>query len=204
MSKAVRIVWDDALTSYDFGPGHPMAPVRVALTMGLARELGLLSGVDVAGCRPATDEELLMVHSRDYVAAVKEASATGRPALAHGIGTEDNPAFLGVHEASALIAGASLAAARAVWSGEAEHAINVAGGLHHAMPGMASGFCIYNDVALAIQWLLDQGASRVAYVDVDVHHGGRRAGDVLRRPPRAHHQPAREPAHALPRDRLPA
>mgnify|MGYP003908263065 FL=1 len=171
MSKAVRIVWDDALTSYDFGPGHPMAPVRVALTMGLARELGLLSGVDVAGCRPATDEELLMVHSRDYVAAVKEASATGRPALAHGIGTEDNPAFLGVHEASALIAGASLAAARAVWSGEAEHAINVAGGLHHAMPGMASGFCIYNDVALAIQWLLDQGASRVAYVDVDVHHG---------------------------------
>jgi acetoin utilization protein AcuC len=76
-----------------------------------------------------------------------------------------------VHEASALVTGATLAAARAVWSGEAEHALNIAGGLHHAMPGAASGFCVYNDPGVAIAWMLSQGVRRVAYVDVDVHHG---------------------------------
>ncbi|WP_036325293.1 acetoin utilization protein AcuC [Microbispora sp. ATCC PTA-5024] len=171
MSQAVRVVWDDRLVSYDFGPGHPLAPVRVELTMELARDLGVLDGADVIGCAPATDDELALVHSRDYIASVKEVSRTGRPDLRHGLGTEDNPAFAGVHEASALVAGATLAAARAVWSGEAEHAVNVAGGLHHAMPAAASGFCVYNDPAVAIAWLLSQGASRVAYVDVDVHHG---------------------------------
>ncbi|GAA0362424.1 acetoin utilization protein AcuC [Microbispora corallina] len=167
----MRVVWDDRLVSYDFGPGHPLAPVRVELTMELARDLGVLDGADVIGCAPATDDELALVHSRDYIASVKEVSRTGRPDLRHGLGTEDNPAFAGVHEASALVAGATLAAARAVWSGEAEHAVNVAGGLHHAMPAAASGFCVYNDPAVAIAWLLSQGASRVAYVDVDVHHG---------------------------------
>ncbi|MER7131484.1 acetoin utilization protein AcuC [Streptosporangium saharense] len=171
MSRSVRVVWDDALTGYDFGPGHPLAPVRVELTMALARELGVLDAVEVAGCVPATDDELAMVHGRGYIEAVRRASVTGRPDRAHGLGTEDTPSFVGVHEASALITGATLAAARAVWYGEAEHAVNVAGGLHHAMPDAASGFCVYNDPAVAIAWLLDQGASRVAYVDVDVHHG---------------------------------
>ncbi|WP_336209786.1 acetoin utilization protein AcuC [Nonomuraea sp. LPB2021202275-12-8] len=171
MSQSARVIWDDALTSYDFGPGHPLAPVRVELTMALARELGVLDKVEMSGCAPATDDELAMVHRPDYVEAVKRVSASGRPDLSVGLGTADNPAFAGVHEASALIAGASLAAARGVWEGSAEHAVNVAGGLHHAMAGLASGFCVYNDPALAIAWLLRQGAERVAYVDVDVHHG---------------------------------
>ncbi|MFC4058650.1 acetoin utilization protein AcuC [Planomonospora corallina] len=171
MSRSVRVVWEDALTAYDFGPGHPMAPVRVELTMALARELGVLDAVELAGCAPATDDELALVHRRDYIEAVRRVSETGAPDRSAGLGTEDNPAFAGVHEASALIAGATLAAARAVWTGEAEHAANVAGGLHHAMAGTASGFCVYNDPAVAIAWLLEQGASRVAYVDVDVHHG---------------------------------
>ena len=76
-----------------------------------------------------------------------------------------------MHEASALIAGASVEAARRVWTGQAPRAVNVSGGLHHAMPGNASGFCIYNDIAVAIDWLLDHGAQKVAYVDVDAHHG---------------------------------
>ncbi|MFF0575174.1 acetoin utilization protein AcuC [Streptosporangium saharense] len=171
MSRSVRVVWDDALTGYDFGPGHPLAPVRVELTMALARELGVLDAVEVAGCVPATDDELALVHGRGYIEAVRRASVTGRPDRVHGLGTEDTPSFVGVHEASALITGATLAAARAVWYGEAEHAVNVAGGLHHAMPDAASGFCVYNDPAVAIAWLLAQGATRVAYVDVDVHHG---------------------------------
>ncbi|MFI6452179.1 acetoin utilization protein AcuC [Streptosporangium amethystogenes] len=171
MSRSVRVVWDDALISYDFGPEHPLAPVRVELTMALARELGVLDLVEMSGCAPATDDELALVHKRDYIEAVKRVSATGRRDLGCGLGTVDNPAFVGVHEASALITGASLAAARAVWTGEVEHAVNVAGGLHHAMPALASGFCVYNDPGVAIAWLLAQGASRVAYVDVDVHHG---------------------------------
>lgn len=139
--------------------------------MALSRELGVLDQVDLAGCAPATDDELALVHKRDYIEAVKRVSADGRPDPSAGLGTTDNPAFPGVHEASALIAGASLAAARAVFEGTAEHAVNVAGGLHHAMAGMASGFCVYNDPAIAIAWLLSQGVSKVAYVDVDVHHG---------------------------------
>ncbi|QFY05661.1 acetoin utilization protein AcuC [Nonomuraea phyllanthi] len=171
MSRSARVIWDDELISYDFGPGHPLAPVRVELTMALARELGVLDKVEVAGCAPATDAELAMVHDPGYVEVVKRVSASGRPDLGAGLGTVDNPAFKGVHEASALIAGASLAAARTVWEGAAEHAVNVAGGLHHAMSATASGFCVYNDPALAIAWLLEQGAGRIAYVDVDVHHG---------------------------------
>lgn len=171
MSRSVRVVWDDALTSYDFGPSHPLAPVRVELTMALARELGVLDRAEVVGCVPATDDELALVHKRAYVEAVKRVSAHGAPDLSVGLGTEDNPAFAGVHEASSLITGATLAAARAVWSGTAEHAVNVAGGLHHAMSSLASGFCVYNDPAVAIAWLLSQGATKIAYVDVDVHHG---------------------------------
>ena len=76
-----------------------------------------------------------------------------------------------MHEASALVAGATLAAARAVWSGSAEHGASIAGGMHHAMAARASGFCVYNDPAIAIAWLLEQGAERIAYVDIDAHHG---------------------------------
>ncbi|WP_327586333.1 acetoin utilization protein AcuC [Nonomuraea sp. NBC_00507] len=171
MSRSARVIWDDALISYNFGPSHPLAPVRVELTMALARELGVLDKVEMAGCGPASDDELSMIHKRDYIEAVKRVSASGRPDLGCGLGTPDNPAFTGVHEASALIAGATLAAARAVWEGTAEHAVNIAGGLHHAMPAVASGFCVYNDPALAIAWLLAQGVGKIAYVDVDVHHG---------------------------------
>ncbi|MGW4638229.1 acetoin utilization protein AcuC [Sphaerisporangium sp. NPDC004334] len=171
MSRSVRVVWDDKLISYDFGPGHPLAPIRVELTMALARDLGVLDKVEMVGCAPATDDELALVHRRDYIEAVKRVSATGLPDLSCGLGTVDNPAFAGVHEASALIAGASIEACRAVWTGAAEHALNIAGGLHHAMPGAASGFCVYNDPAAGIAWMLEQGARRVAYVDVDVHHG---------------------------------
>lgn len=173
MSRSLRVVWDDALTEYDFGPGHPLAPIRVDLTMALARELGVLGAPNVTmdGVTPASDEELFLVHDPEYVAAVKQVDDHLQPDGAHGLGTPDNPLFRGMHDAAALVAGASLAAARAVWEGRAEHAANVAGGLHHAMAAAASGFCVYNDPAIAIAWLLANGAERIAYVDVDVHHG---------------------------------
>lgn len=174
MSRSLVLPWDDRLVGYDFGPSHPLNPVRVDLTMRLARALGLLSLPNVAqtSVEPAGDDLLQLVHDADYIEAVRRVSADPHnPDLARGLGSPDNPAFAGMHEASALVVGATVAAARAVWTGEAEHAVSVAGGLHHAMPDAASGFCIYNDPAIAIAWLLEQGCQRVAYVDVDVHHG---------------------------------
>lgn len=165
-------MFDEAVTSYNFGPTHPMAPVRVELTLELAGGLGVLDHLDLVGATSATDDELAAIHSASYIERVQKLSAHPiHRDLGIGLGGDDNPVFGGMHEASALIAGASVEAARRVWTGEAPRAANVAGGLHHAMPDRASGFCIYNDIALAIRWLLDHGAERVAYVDVDAHHG---------------------------------
>lgn len=172
MSGRAQLMWDEDLTGYDFGAGHPMAPVRLALTMRLVEAFGLDRAVEVVAAKPAGQSTLRLVHRQDYIEAVRRASAD--PASAdgsYGLGTIDDPAFAGMHEASALIAGQSVAAAESVWRGEALHAVNFSGGLHHAMPGAASGFCVYNDAALAIARLLEMGAERVAYVDVDVHHG---------------------------------
>jgi acetoin utilization protein AcuC len=174
MSSSVVLPWDDALIAYNFGPSHPLNPIRVDLTMRLARSLGLLDldNVAVVAMETAPDDVLQLVHEADYIEAVRRVGADPRQSdLERGLGTADDPVFAGMHDAAALVAGASVRAARAVWTGEAEHAVNIAGGLHHAMPGAASGFCIYNDPANAIAWLLAQGAERVAYVDVDVHHG---------------------------------
>jgi acetoin utilization protein AcuC len=187
MTCTLHVAWDERLTDYHFGPGHPLAPVRVELTMQLAHEFGLwdLPGVSVAAPVPAADADLELVHDARYIAAVRSAShwaehpdASGelqetrlRRARAFGLGTGDQPVFPGMHQASALVAGASLAAARAIWSGAAQHGASIAGGMHHAMAARASGFGVYNDAAVAIAWLLGHGAERIAYVDIDAHHG---------------------------------
>ena len=171
-SGPATVVFDPSLTEYDFGPSHPMSPVRVDLTMRLAAELGVLDRLRVVPAPMATHEQLASVHDEELIAAVAKAGTTpGWTDEARGLGTEDDPVFPGMHVAAAHVVGASVEAFRQVWSGESLHAANIAGGLHHAMPDRASGFCIYNDVAVGIQQLLDSGAERVAYVDVDVHHG---------------------------------
>ena len=174
MPTQARVVWDASFTRYNFGPTHPMAPVRLDLTARLCEALGVfdVDGVEVVGAEVAPDDLLATIHDDDYVAAVKEASLDpSRAQDVYGLGTEDDPAFEGMHDASARVVSGTVDSARAVWEGEAEHAVNFTGGLHHAMRGKASGFCVYNDIAVGIQWLLDHGAERVAYVDVDVHHG---------------------------------
>jgi acetoin utilization protein AcuC len=172
MSSRALLMWDEAVTGYDFGAQHPMDPVRLALTMSLVRAYGTDRAVDVVAAPPAGDSTLRLVHRADYLAAVRAASADPASAdPAYGLGTTDDPAFAEMHEMSALIAGQSVGAAEALWRGDTAHAVNFAGGLHHAMPGAASGFCVYNDAALAIARLLELGAERVAYVDVDAHHG---------------------------------
>ena len=169
--RTTAVVWDRALLAYDMGD-HPLNPVRVELTMALARDLGVLDrpGVQMITPAPADDADLRRIHRADYLDAVRLASSD--PFFrGWGLNTPDNPVFDGMHEASARICGASIAAADAVWAGTVTRAVNVAGGLHHAMAARAAGFCVYNDPAVAIARLLDHGAQRVAYVDVDVHHG---------------------------------
>ncbi len=171
MSDSVAVVWDDALLGYTLGGDHPLHPVRLDLTMRLAEGLGVLapSRVEVVRPTPAGDDLLRLVHDEDYLAAVRRAPTD--PDERYGLGTSDNPVFEGMYEAAALITGGSVQAAQLVHSGRAQHAVNISGGLHHAMRDRASGFCLFNDAAIAITWLLDHGVERVAYVDLDVHHG---------------------------------
>ncbi|MEO7060330.1 MAG: acetoin utilization protein AcuC [Lapillicoccus sp.] len=174
MPTQAVVVWDPSFTDYDFGPEHPMSPVRLDLTARLCDAFGLFSHDDVELLDPdVPDDDLLAtVHDRAYIEAVKQAAAHPDEADGRwGIGTEDDPAFSAMHIASARIAAGTKDICQAVWTGRAEHGVNFCGGMHHAMPAAASGFCIYNDVAVGIQWLLDHGAERVVYVDIDVHHG---------------------------------
>ncbi len=171
MSDSVAVVWDDALLGYTLGGDHPLHPVRLDLTMRLADGLGVLasSRLDVVRPTPAGTDLLTLVHDPAYLEAVRRAPTD--PDERYGLGTADNPVFEGMYEAAALITGGSVQAAELVHSGRAQHAVNISGGLHHAMPDRASGFCLFNDAAIAIRWLLGQGYERIAYVDLDVHHG---------------------------------
>jgi acetoin utilization protein AcuC len=183
MTCTLHVSWEDKLASYDFGPRHPLAPIRVKLTIELATAFRLFSAehVTLQAAPAATERELELVHDPGYIDTVRYAgglpgdTSGARPDIArllsHGLGTADDPVFAGMHEASALVVGATLAAARAVCTGTTVHGASIAGGLHHAMRANASGFCVYNDPAIAIAWLLSQGVERVAYVDIDVHHG---------------------------------
>ncbi|HSE10729.1 MAG TPA: acetoin utilization protein AcuC [Nocardioidaceae bacterium] len=180
MAGPACVVFDKTLTDYDFGPTHPMSPLRVDLTMRLVDELGIMAapgsqargGLQQIPAPVAVDDLIATVHTGDLIEAVQRMSRDPHQVdEAHGLGSEDNPTFEGMHGAAAHIVGASVEAARRVWTGEVLHAANITGGLHHAMPSRSSGFCIYNDVAVTIHWLLANGAEKVAYVDVDVHHG---------------------------------
>lgn len=165
-----RVVIDERLKAYDFGESHPLGPIRVLRTYENLRTYGLLDSKDVevvdAGIA-ATTEQLLKVHTAEYIECVKSETVCAE----HGLGTADTPTFAGIHEAAALVCGATLRATEGVASGDSIHSVNVAGGLHHAMANRGSGFCVYNDVAVSIAYLLEKGFERIAYIDVDAHHG---------------------------------
>jgi acetoin utilization protein AcuC len=163
--------------SYRLSEDHPLQPIRVKLAVELMREVGLVEFAELVPPRVATDSELALCHSKDYIELVRRLSepdlSEGVPRAeiaAGGFASPDNPIADGMHEACAAVVGGSLVAAEAVHSGAALHAFNPAGGLHHASRARASGFCVYNDVAVAVAWLRARG-HRVACVDVDVHHG---------------------------------
>jgi len=167
-------VYSDRFGAFHYGLDHPMRPARLRLTFDLMSELGLtnLPSSVVIEARQAAESELLLFHTPEYLRVLRESNTGVIPVKGpeHGIGYGDNPAFRGVYEWSCYSTGASIQAAELVSSGKADIAFNIAGGLHHAMPGRASGFCYLNDAAVAIRHLVNMG-KRVAYVDVDAHHG---------------------------------
>jgi acetoin utilization protein AcuC len=161
------LVFGPRSLAYDFGPHHPLTPKRFGPGIDLLRAVGAEPSL---APDPATDEELLRIHLPAYVEAVRRFSVDPSRAGAMGIGLSDNPAFAGMHEAGATVAAGSLRAMEAILRGDVEHAHQPGGGLHHAMPDRAWGFCIYNDPALAIARARADGL-RVLYLDLDVHHG---------------------------------
>ncbi len=174
MSDRVALVRCPEARGYDHGPQHPLRPQRVLYTWDLIEACGLgdLPNVAAVPCRAASDQELSMVHTDEFIDATRRAGhGEEGDWWRFGYGPGDNPIFPDMHEAGSVVAGASLAAAEALLEGGADHAFNAAGGLHHAMPSRASGFCVYDDPAIAIAWLLKRGVEPIAYVDVDVHHG---------------------------------
>lgn len=174
MTKAA-FVYDHALAEHTLRDGHPMKPQRLRMVHGLLEAYGAFGHPDalLVPPRPATVDELALVHDRDYIDAVRALSGGRRVPAAprHGFsGNGDNPVYPGMYEAALLSTGASLVAAELVVAGRVPVAFSISGGLHHAMRDHASGFCIFNDPAIVCAWLVQRGL-RVAYVDIDAHHG---------------------------------
>jgi acetoin utilization protein AcuC len=175
-ARPAALIWDDALVTYRFNPEHPLNPLRLELTLALIRELGLLDGTHarIEAPRDVADAELEAVHDVAYIDMVKRASAGNAPRAtlqAFGLGTADVPVVPGMHDAAARVCGATLRAAELVMSGAVTRAFSIAGGLHHARRAEAAGFCVYNDLAVAIRWLRRTHGARVMCIDIDAHHG---------------------------------
>jgi acetoin utilization protein AcuC len=167
-SESVAVYVGEALAAYGFGAGHPFGPDRMGAFWNKMQSLGLDRRVQVREPRRATDEQILRFHTPDYLQRVKLQSQTGQGYLDY----TDTPAFKGVYEAAATVVGTSLAALDAIMAGDCRQAFVPIAGLHHARRGEAAGFCVFNDCGVVIETLRSQyGVQRVAYVDIDAHHG---------------------------------
>lgn len=156
------------MARYGFGEGHPFGPDRHAAFMREFLARGLETRTRVLEPALASVEELLSFHTPEYVARVRAASLTGQGFLDGG----DTPAYRGVFEAASFVVGSTLRACEAVISGEASTGFVPIAGLHHAGRDHAAGFCVFNDCGVAIEQLRRRhGLKRIAYVDIDAHHG---------------------------------
>jgi acetoin utilization protein AcuC len=175
MTRRVAFIYEEALSRHVLRQDHPMRPVRLRHTYELLQAYGAFDsrGSILVSPRPATEAELMWFHDEEYIAAVRDLSMNRGecdPYRFNFGSLGDNPIYAGMYEAAALSTGASLVAAEMVANRSVDVAFNISGGLHHAAPRHASGFCIFNDPVIAIKYLLSMGL-RVAYVDIDAHHG---------------------------------
>ncbi|WP_054028036.1 acetoin utilization protein AcuC [Bacillus sp. FJAT-28004] len=177
MASDSIFIYHSDTSGYKFGEEHPFDPLRLALTIDLLKEVDALPDEDIQFPTAYSEDELLsLVHRTDYLDAVKQLSEaeideSSPLALQFGLHTEDTPYFPGMHKAAATIVKGSVTAAELVMTGQAKHAYHLAGGLHHAFPDRASGFCVYNDAAVAIKHIRQTYGAKVLYIDTDVHHG---------------------------------
>ncbi|MGQ9514616.1 MAG: acetoin utilization protein AcuC [Thermoproteota archaeon] len=160
-------IYSDDYLKYQFGPTHPMQPIRQKYTFDLLKKIGVF-GNNVRHCKPkpAREDEIQIVHSKEYVNFVKRASSIGDILLDRG----DTPAVKGIYEGACSVVGGSICGANLIINGEATHTFNPGGGLHHAKVDSASGFCVFNDIAIATRVLQKKGYKRIVILDVDGHH----------------------------------
>jgi acetoin utilization protein AcuC len=161
------VVVSEKLARYGFGAGHPFGPDRHAAFVREFESRGLQRRVQMIDVRDASYDELLSFHTAEYVELVRERSVSGQGFLDGG----DTPAFRGIYEAAVTVVGATLNASAAIMSGQCRRAFVPIAGLHHAGRDHAAGFCVFNDCGIAIERLFAAGLERVAYVDIDAHHG---------------------------------
>jgi acetoin utilization protein AcuC len=168
------LIHSEAWDRFDYGSHHPLRMERLGLTWRLMQAYGLtrLPGAVLHAPAPADEADIAVYHARDYLEILKAANSGVQPPRAgtFGLGAGDNPVFPGVWEAARLVAAGSIQAADLIARGQADRVFHFAGGLHHALRERASGFCYVNDAVLAILRLRERGL-RVAYVDIDAHHG---------------------------------
>lgn len=169
-----KFVYSEQLLKYRFRDDHPFNQMRLLLTKTLLEQLKLLNHEDIVSPRVATDEELMLIHQAEYIEAVKRAGngeLSDEECDKFGLNSNDTPNFQNMHEMSAALVGATLTACDIVMNGIDHTACNFGGGLHHGFKGRASGFCIYNDSAVAIEYMKQKYHQRVLYIDTDAHHG---------------------------------
>ncbi|MFD0680428.1 MULTISPECIES: acetoin utilization protein AcuC [unclassified Paenibacillus] len=177
MANEALFIYDEFETGYHFNDEHPFNQLRLKLTVDLLRKLDALPASCIIPPHPVDMKQLLAVHSPDYIQAVMELSKEApdpvwiSQAGKYGLDTEDTPFFQGMHDITSMIVGGSVRAVDAVMSSQANHALHLGGGLHHAFQNKGAGFCVYNDASVAIQHAKSHYGVKVLYIDTDVHHG---------------------------------
>ena len=171
--KRAALIWDPALAAYDLGEAHPLNPLRLTLSVELMGAFDILEPGVVVRPSPATENELMLVHSIGYIEAVREASDWGfGTRMSMGLGTEDNPVYPGMHDIAALTCGGTIRGIEEVLSGDRLRTFSIAGGMHHAHRSRAAGFSVYNDASVGIAVARQKHPGlKVLYIDIDAHHG---------------------------------
>jgi len=172
MSKPI-FIYSDELQKYHFHSNHPFNQKRLLLTLDLLETMNAIKPTQIISPRYATEDELLLFHTKEYIEAVKLASKGTKNIdfQSFGLDTEDVPIFNNMHQASSYLVGGTLVAAEAVLTNQTKCAVFLGGGLHHGHYNRASGFCVYNDIAVAIKYIQKHYKARVLYIDTDAHHG---------------------------------
>jgi acetoin utilization protein AcuC len=177
MRANALFIYDERETAYRFNDSHPFNQKRLHVTVDLLRKTGALPDSCIKAPPSATEDHLLLVHSREYIDCVQGLSHPApeehwlQKAGQYGLDTEDTPFFPNMHAVTLDVVGGSVSAVDTVMSGETLHAMHLGGGLHHALPSKGAGFCVYNDAAIAIAHARAVYGARVLYIDTDVHHG---------------------------------